>query len=184
MQSVLVTVDRHEWYAPPQIYTRDDCTGLWIVKPAIPPDSLFLSSGVKQVGNLAGQQASLTGEPTCVGQRHQNNNQELADGVISMETSCEDAADYSSDGGTKKRRVEEDLSADGSVVADYSLNDAKETKLEKSGGMQDDVLMDYQGATAAAAAANASIAERVIEPTLVMFEVSHNFLGCLHSYGF
>ena len=43
--------------------------------------------------------------------------------------------------------------------------------------------MDYQGATAATA--NASVAERVIEPTLVMFEVLlqkfyHNFAKWLH----
>lgn len=182
----MVTVDRHEWYAPPQLYTRDDCTGLWIIKPAFQPDSLFLSSGVKDVGNLAGQPISLTGERSCVGHVHQNNNQELADGITSMETSYEDASDNASDGGAKKRRVEEDLSADGSVVADFSLNDARETKLEKSSSMQDDVLVDYQGATAAAA--NASFAERVIEPTLVMFEVilwkfCHNFHCCHSSYG-
>jgi hypothetical protein len=28
-KSVLVTVDRHEWYAQPQLYTRDDASGLW-----------------------------------------------------------------------------------------------------------------------------------------------------------
>lgn len=27
--SVLVTVDRHEWYAEPQLYSPDDATGLW-----------------------------------------------------------------------------------------------------------------------------------------------------------
>ncbi|CAJ2631157.1 unnamed protein product [Trifolium pratense] len=36
---VMVTVDCHEWHAPPQIYTRDDSTGLWIAKPAFQPDS-------------------------------------------------------------------------------------------------------------------------------------------------
>ncbi|KAD5960906.1 hypothetical protein E3N88_12378 [Mikania micrantha] len=34
-KSVLVTVDRHEWYATPEIYTRDDNSGLWIGKPAL-----------------------------------------------------------------------------------------------------------------------------------------------------
>ncbi|KAK7289862.1 hypothetical protein RIF29_03855 [Crotalaria pallida] len=90
-----------------------------------------------------------------------------------METNHEDPSAYASnhnasDGGAKKRRVEENLSADGSVVTDLSLNGIGETKLEKSSALQDDMLMDYQGATAAAA--NASFPERLIEPTLVMFE--------------
>ncbi|KAK7285241.1 hypothetical protein RJT34_20005 [Clitoria ternatea] len=172
-KSVLVTVERHEWYAPPQIYTRDDGTGLWIAKPAFPLDSPFLSSGAKDVGNLARQPVSPPGEHACGGLVCEDNNQELVDGVTSMETNYEDSSEdvshhNASDGVVKKRRVEEDLSADGNV-ADFSLSDARESKLEKSGVIQDDVLMDYQGA--AAAAANASVAERVIEPTLVMFEV-------------
>ena len=32
---VLVTVDRHEWYEEPQLYNRDDATGLWKRTPAI-----------------------------------------------------------------------------------------------------------------------------------------------------
>lgn len=173
-KSVLVTVDRHEWYAPPQIYTRDDSTGLWIAKPAFQHDSPFLSSGVKDVENLPAQPVSLTSEHACRGHVCEDSNLELVDGVTSMETNCEDhsecvAHNNASDGVVKKRRVEEDLSADGNVVADFSLNDNREAKLEKSSVIQDDMLMDYQGATAAAA--NASVAERVIEPTLVMFEV-------------
>ncbi|KAK7321506.1 hypothetical protein VNO77_32228 [Canavalia gladiata] len=173
-KSVLVTVDRHEWYAPPQIYTRDDSTGLWIARPAFQPDSLFLSSGFKDVGDLAGQPVSLPGEHASVGHIHQDNNQELADSITGMETNNEDVSEYAShyhpsDGRVKKRRVE-DLSTNGSIVNDFSLNETRGTKLEKS--IQDDVLMDHHCATAAAAAAaNASVAERVIEPTLVMFEV-------------
>ncbi|KAK9062912.1 hypothetical protein SSX86_020102 [Deinandra increscens subsp. villosa] len=34
-QSVLVSIDRHEWYAAPEIYTRDDISGLWIQKQAL-----------------------------------------------------------------------------------------------------------------------------------------------------
>ncbi|KAL5076869.1 hypothetical protein RYX36_015853 [Vicia faba] len=171
-KSVLVTVDRHEWYAPPQIYTRDDSTGLWIAKPAFQPDSPFLSSGTKDVGNLASCPISLTGEHACGGDVSEGNHQELVDGVTSMETNYEDPSEgvshhNGSDGIVKKRRVD-DLSTDGSV-ADISFNESEEAKLEKSGAIQDDGLMDYQGATAATA--NASITERVIESTLVMFEV-------------
>ncbi|CAJ1865799.1 unnamed protein product [Sphenostylis stenocarpa] len=174
---VLVTVDRHEWYAPPQIYTRDNSTGLWIAKPAFQLDSPFLSSGAKDVENLSRQPISLTVEHACAGHVCEDNNQEFVDGVTNMETNCEDPSECAShhnasDGMIKKRRVEEDLSADGSVVTDFSLNDTRETKLDKSSVIEDDMLMDFQGATAAAA--NASVAERVIEPTLVMFEHGTN----------
>ncbi|GMJ07841.1 DegP protease 7, degradation of periplasmic proteins 7 [Hibiscus trionum] len=37
-QLVLVTVDRHEWYAPAQIYTRDDSSGLWTTKAVFQPE--------------------------------------------------------------------------------------------------------------------------------------------------
>ena len=98
-KSVLVTVDRHEWYAAPQIYTRDDNSGIWIGKPALGP-------GPGPTSQLA------------------------ANGVASMEES---------DSGTKKQRVGED-----------SDSDSNELSIESG---------------------NASVAERVIEPTLVMFEV-------------
>lgn len=105
---------------------------------------------------------------------HHDNNHELADGLTSMETSQENVSEETQardepDVGTKKRRIEEDSSADGIVITDCSLNEPTEEKLENMRTMQNAVLRDYQGA--AAAAANASIAERVIEPTLVMFEV-------------
>ncbi|XP_021296393.1 protease Do-like 7 isoform X1 [Herrania umbratica] len=157
-KSVLVTVDRHEWYAPPRIYTRDDSSGLWTAKPAF--QYMLPSSGVN-------------GEATHMEHIHQDNHQELTDGVTSMETSCEHAsAELRSRDetgiGSKKRRVGEDLSSD-VVVADCSLNETGEVKLEDTTAVENAVLRDYQGATATAA--NASIAERVIEPTLVMFEV-------------
>eukprot|EP00897_Mesotaenium_endlicherianum_P001308 jgi/Mesen1/1204/ME000128S00177 len=38
-KSVLATMDRHQWYAPPQMNTRDDRTGLWTRTPALPSAS-------------------------------------------------------------------------------------------------------------------------------------------------
>ncbi|CAN0924258.1 Protease Do-like 7 [Linum grandiflorum] len=29
----LITIDHHEWYGSPKIYTRDDCSGLWNIVP-------------------------------------------------------------------------------------------------------------------------------------------------------
>ncbi|GLT57239.1 hypothetical protein SLA2020_302260 [Shorea laevis] len=120
-KSVLVTVDRHEWYSPPHIYTRDDSSGLWTAKPAFESKPLLLSSGINESGI-----------------------------------------------GSKKRRIEEDLSSDG-VADDSSLHETGEDKPSVPNPIVNAILKDYQGATVAAA--NASVAERVIEPTLVMFEV-------------
>ncbi|XWS30802.1 hypothetical protein CRYUN_Cryun23aG0021300 [Craigia yunnanensis] len=157
-RSVLVTVDRHEWYAAPQIYTRDDSSGLWTAAPAFQTESMLPSSGIN-------------GETTHMEHIHQDNHQVLTDGVTSMETSCEHASAelHSQDEtgiGLKKRRVEEDMSSYG-VVSDCSSNENGEIKSENKTATENAVLRDYQGA-----AANASIAERVIEPTLVMFEAT------------
>uniref|UniRef100_A0A2P2M3A6 Protein binding protein n=1 Tax=Rhizophora mucronata TaxID=61149 RepID=A0A2P2M3A6_RHIMU len=172
-KSVLVTIDRHEWYAPAQIYRRDDSSGLWIAKPAIQTESLKQSSGISDFGQgLTCESVMSSGEATQMEHTNQDGNLELIDGVTSMETSYEHSSEelQSQDDsviGNKKRRVS-DLSPDGIVVADCSLHETAEVKLEDQARMDDEVLRDYQGATGAA---NASFAESVIEPTLVMFEV-------------
>ena len=118
---------------------------------------------------------SMSGEANGMGDLHQSNNQELTDGVTSMETNCEDTCHETrprdDSVGTKKRRVEEELSANTNVVADCTLLETREVKLEDPNTAQNAILRDFQGATATATAANASFSERVIEPTLVMFEV-------------
>ncbi|KAA8547739.1 hypothetical protein F0562_004168 [Nyssa sinensis] len=175
-KSVLVTVDRHEWYAPPQKYIRDDSSGLWAVKPALPPNSPLLHSRMNYVEHGLANHPVPTdaGEATLMEHMHLDMNQELTDGVTSMETSYEHVAEGphcqdDSDFGTKKRRVEGDSPSDSSVIADYSLHGPREEKLEDSSNLENAVLSDYQGEVVAAA--NFSEAERVIEPTLVMFEV-------------
>ncbi|MCO5609330.1 hypothetical protein L7F22_063556 [Adiantum nelumboides] len=40
-KSVLVTMDRHEWYAQPQLYKRDDVNGLWQIQPAVPTGNIL-----------------------------------------------------------------------------------------------------------------------------------------------
>ncbi|XP_028059424.1 protease Do-like 7 [Camellia sinensis] len=158
LDSVLVTIDRHEWYAPPQIYTRNDSTGLWKIKPALPPESPFLSLGMNKAEKaLAKHTAPLD-----------------ADGSPSIETSSEYVAvglhsHDDSDVGTKKRQVEEDSSADSIVIANCSLHEPREEKLEDSTNSENAFLEDCQGVSVTTA--NASVAECVIEPTLVMFEV-------------
>ncbi|KAL7090216.1 hypothetical protein ACP275_12G026500 [Erythranthe tilingii] len=192
-KSVLVTVDRHQWYAPPQIYTRDDSSGLWIVKPVLPPDSPFLSPQVPSEHDLASNRVpSCAAELAQMEPAHQCPVQESMDGFTSMETSCEqiDEGPHSldeTDSGTKKRRVEEELSAaDGVLLPECSLHEPREERLEDNGTGTDTVLGDYQGA-AAAVATNASVAEHAIEPTLVMLEVhvpSSCMLDGVHSQHF
>ncbi|XP_065849796.1 protease Do-like 7 isoform X2 [Euphorbia lathyris] len=173
-KSVLVTVDRHEWYAPPQIYTRDDSSGLWIAKPAIQPGSLQLSSHSTDSGQvLPRQTVCLSKEATHMQQSNQGSNPELTDGVTSMETSDEHASGElhsrdESDVGTKKRRVS-DLSANGITVDSSVQHGSGEVNMGNRSSVENEVLRDLQGANAGAA--NASFAESVIEPTLVMFEV-------------
>lgn len=109
-----------------------------------------------------------------MGHVHRDSCQELTDGVTGMETNYEHSSEEAHsrdefDVEAKKRRVEEDLSADGNVVADYTLNETREVKLPDPNTMENAVPRDYQGAVSATA--NASFPERVIEPTLVMFEV-------------
>lgn len=177
LQSVLVTIDRHEWYAPPQIYKRDDSSGLWTVKLALPPESPLLFSGIhpgKQ--DLSNHSvSSCATEVSAMDLRPQQVSQESMDGVTNTETSCDSATEGlniqdDSDAGTKKRRVEENLSADGDVLIGRSLNGHREERFDDSVAVEDAALRDYQGA--APVANNASVAERAIEPTLVMFEVT------------
>ncbi|KAL6587827.1 Protease Do-like 7 [Orobanche minor] len=192
LQSVLVTVDRHEWYAPPEIYTRNDSSGLWTVKPVLPLDSSLLSPPVDPIEqDIADNRVlSCAAEVSTMEQAHQCVGQEPMDGVTSMETSCGQIDDAllsldEFDAGMKKGRVKGDLSADGVLSPDCSLHEPREERLEESGTETETVLRDYQGA--AAAPSNASVAERVIEPTLVMLEVhvpSSCMLDGVHSQHF
>lgn len=167
----MVTIDRHEWYAPPQIYKRNDRSGLWTVKLALQQESPLLVSGIYPVENHA---ESCTSEVSPKDYRPEQVSQESTDGLTSMEISGELVAEGpnaqdDSDNGTKKGRVEENSSEDGSVVADCSLNECREERLNESESVENAVLRDYHVAAPVEAT---SVAERVIEPTLVMFEVT------------
>ncbi|KAL1211491.1 Protease Do-like 7 [Cardamine amara subsp. amara] len=128
-KSVLVTIDRHEWYAPPRLYTRNDSSGLWDVKPAIEPAAVSPSIAIMEASS--------------------------GDGSLN---------DFGSE--AKKQRVEDD-SLDG-IAANGSLY-GSEFKSDDAMATDNTVLRDFEGATALSA--NASLAERAIEPALVMFEV-------------
>ncbi|RID81233.1 hypothetical protein BRARA_A03830 [Brassica rapa] len=152
-KSVLVTIDRHEWYAPPQLYTRNDSSGLWDVKPAIEPAAVPPS-----IGN--------SGLPIC---QNTESMHEVVRGVTdtAAEASSGDGSSQNDFGvEAKKQRVEDD-SLDG-TLANGSLYES-ESKSDDAMATDNSVLRDYESATALPA--NASLAERAIEPALVMFEV-------------
>ncbi|KAK1433205.1 hypothetical protein QVD17_10113 [Tagetes erecta] len=131
-KSVLVTIDRHEWFASPRIYTRDDSSGIWIRKPALPPDSQLISTGIIQI----------------------------TQGIASMDTSSSEHVQEESNNGPNESRVgEEDASADGIVIVE----------VEDSTSSGDTVARDDHDKSADSG--NASVAERVIEPTLVLLMV-------------
>ncbi|EFJ36348.1 hypothetical protein SELMODRAFT_165477 [Selaginella moellendorffii] len=148
-KSVLVTIERHEWYAPPQIYVRDDSTGLWNPRPAISskPVSTFHSdekqgpckmSGALQDGSAiecrGGVAVSMSAED---GFQSDEGNQ-LSDGSLNQ-------------GETKRRRVNELLA----VPEDN----------------QPDILAEVVDSQTPEVTGGASGVEQVLEPTLVMMEV-------------
>ncbi|KAL6176336.1 hypothetical protein ACLB2K_052970 [Fragaria x ananassa] len=97
---------------------------------------------------------------------------ELNEGVTSMETSYEHSEGVPQDGSdveTKKRRVKEDFSSDANVLADGSFFERNEGDVEDADTVENSMMRDFQGENLAAA--NSSLAERIIEPTLVMLEV-------------
>ncbi|GAB4827970.1 Protease Do-like 7 [Ancistrocladus abbreviatus] len=150
-KSVLVTVDRHEWYAPPRVYARDDSTGLWIARLALPSNSPLLSSVINYAGGTD-PETMLPGndEVSLVEYADQQNSHKLVDGAASME------AHYN-------HVFEEAHSRDG------SLHEPREENLDHSTISETAVVREYQAAITPGA--NTSVAESVIEPTLVLVEV-------------
>lgn len=142
MQSALVTFDRHEWYGPPQIYTRNDSCGLWFVRPALLPDSPLLSS--RPVNGVS----SCCSEVTPFEQVHRCVDLEQMDGI-------------NTNGNTCKHLVEGPHLIDESI-AGTTVGEVMEDKLKDLG--------NWQGI--ANGVVNTSTAEHVVEPTLVMVEVT------------
>lgn len=174
---MLVTIDRHEWYAPPQLYTRNDSSGLWDVKPAIEPAAA--SPSVGNNGLPISQHISLCHHDTEP--MHEVNVRGVTDSAAIMEASSGDGSlnDFGSE--AKKQRVEDD-SLDG-VAANGSLY-GSEFKSDDAMATDNTLLRDFEGATALSA--NASLAERAIEPALVMFEVKTktSLMWCVISHCF
>lgn len=175
MQSVLVTIDRHEWYAPPQIYTRNDIIGFWVARPAMPPESPLLSSTLHR-GKINSRLNTmpLGDEPSIVEHKRQYINENSEDGgYTKLPTDGESVVELSNSGEdstvkNKRQRVEEDFSEDGSFISNGAAHEHKEQFFKHSPSLENSGILDDR----VVAATNASLAEQAIEPTLVMFEVN------------
>ncbi|KAL2612339.1 hypothetical protein R1flu_024031 [Riccia fluitans] len=182
-KSVLVTVDRHEWYAPPLIYTRNDATGLWHSNPALPSLSSSLCStkvphdapqddkvgaaertssavGEADAVNIDSPQTSLAGRESR-GASPSPHGGEVG-GVAPSDTQTTEAEIGRVE--LKRRRVQDDDTSvlenppgrfEGGTVPVRVTGESNEGSEERVGGH----------------GASASFAEHVIEQTLVMIEV-------------
>lgn len=185
MQSVLVTVDRQEWYAQPLIYTRNDSTGLWTARPAILPDSLLLTSSIRRTPfETEFTTTTLADVSSHLEDKHQYGNIGCADGYARIQADEEIAVEQShlcEDANTnkKRRREEEDSNIEGSSASNGTMPELKERRFECPSNLENADLSDSRVATATNAsltATNSSPAEHVIEPALVMFEVGPIYL--------
>lgn len=168
-KSVLVTIDQHGWYAPPQLYTRNDATGLWNAKLAIPLESPFVVS--HRAGHMDANSNSVSPltESSPMDLKCQHESENMADGCVKMQTDEEIAIDGSHSGEDsilekKRRRVDEEIAAEGTISSFGDLDDIKDGALRHPSSVEGSDL-------ARTISSNASLAEQVIEPALVMFEV-------------
>uniref|UniRef100_A0A453PE46 PDZ domain-containing protein n=3 Tax=Aegilops tauschii subsp. strangulata TaxID=200361 RepID=A0A453PE46_AEGTS len=168
-KSVLVTIDQHGWYAPPQLYTRNDATGLWNAKLAIPLESPFVVS--HRAGHMDANLNSVSPltESSPMDLKCQHESENTADGCVKMQTDEEIAVDGSHSGEDsiiekKRRRVDEEIAAEGTISSFGDLDDIKDGALRHPSSVEGSDL-------ARTISSNASLAEQVIEPALVMFEV-------------
>lgn len=189
MQSVLVTVDRHEWYAPPQLYKRDDTTGLWQTKFALPsPSQVGTVAAVHfeakkppsdSVGCVVGEGA-MDGDSVIVsggGERDSgitSNLYSAGDPAVST-TECIDNLERIE---CKRRRVQDQLAEDGIITSDCKVEQREVITTESLAIDHIEGVDNVAGVTRA----NASVAERMIEPALVMFEVKISTRLILMSY--
>ncbi|XP_050227887.1 protease Do-like 7 [Mercurialis annua] len=175
-KSSLVTIDRHEWYDAPKIYTRDDSSGLWLARPALQPESLFFSSCISDLGqDLEGGTSISSSESTLLKHTTQTNNLDSINSVASSEANNDHC--FKEDvSGKEVHDIETrtqglgDLTINNNVVVDGTSEETKEIKLEDSMVTESKNSCSHKDSKEAASIA--SFSEHVIEPALVMVEVN------------
>lgn len=165
-----MTVDRHEWYAPPLIYTRNDRTGSWSVQLALPSEAALLKSSVRGPGNIIPCAVVSNGKPDLSQNVLQSSGEGWVDGSARMQGNDDGSfgdTDVSEEPNTsrKRRRAEEASVAEGGIIANVGLHAVKEIMMVPPTVESVDLSDGRDIVT------NASVAEQAIEPTLVMFEV-------------
>eukprot|EP00249_Psilotum_nudum_P020101 c27567_g1_i1 orf=549-3821(+) len=176
-KSVLVTVDRHEWYAAPQLYTRDDRTGLWQTKHAIPSlvseptASVVHFDGIsKPTQSAVGEAGAMEGDLllALAGIEREliiSGTSQHADVSVSILETEEMNVDTLGRAESKKRRVQEQLMGDDNITTDCGV-ERREVSHENL-VMERIQGLDDRGDVPAL---NTSVAG-IIEPALVWFEV-------------
>ncbi|KAG6544085.1 hypothetical protein Mapa_014502 [Marchantia paleacea] len=186
-KSVLVTIDRHEWYAPPLIYTRNDATGLWHSKPAIPSPSIVLASPnipldapydektgtIESTSSLVGEADAADGDllRASVASRESGGASPTLQGGEVVGAVALDVQPTEADIGRvepKRRRVQELVGEDATPITDNASGRLEGGTLSARGTVENTQTVDERGG---AHGSSASLAEHVIEPTLVMIEV-------------
>ncbi|KAK1279931.1 Protease Do-like 7 [Acorus gramineus] len=177
LESVLVTVDRHEWYAPPLIYTRNDSTGLWIPTPALHPGAQLLVSSYHCNGKSAAcHTTELSGALDPLESNLQCTNEDRGDDSTKMQTDDENIekniveallSGEESNIEKKRRRLEEDSTSERNIFSNGSEHEVRDMTLEDTQALETSAFAYDQRLTTT----NASTAEQVIEHTLVMLEV-------------
>ncbi|MCO5604086.1 hypothetical protein L7F22_058244 [Adiantum nelumboides] len=171
--SVLVTMDRHEWYAQPQLYKRDDVNGLWQIQPAVPTGNIlptpFGSADIisQPVCLAEGEdKAFITDSPVSVDSKDREFGS-LDAGSTFAAGSDQPGVHTLERGECKRRRVLENNAEQGNkppVCNGELLEPTNTDKLPENHevGVNDVSLSTGSGS---------SFAENVLEATFAMFEV-------------
>ncbi|GJP62152.1 hypothetical protein CLOP_g19245 [Closterium sp. NIES-67] len=152
-KSVLLVVDRHAWYAPPEMYCRDDSTGLWRIAQALPapPPSAAVGGDAAAAGGAAdGAAGAGEGE-----KQEEGGSKEGGENGGEQQRGEKRGRGEEGEGGEggKKCKVEETVISDGDVP--HAAADAAADGAEAS----------------AKPAGTSSLVESALEPAFVMMEV-------------
>ncbi|KAG0503374.1 hypothetical protein HPP92_003446 [Vanilla planifolia] len=168
-KSVLVTVDRHEWYAEPQIYTCNDNTGFWMARPVLPPNSLSVT-----LEHHCDLRESSKSSVTAF-RNHVSVESKHHYGVENWEDDCKGGNNIDDNNKIKRRRIGDGRCREGIVASNGSLCEFQESVSVQTTEFANNCLLNVRHVSAS----NASLAEQAIEPTLVMFE--HVFRSNIYS---
>ena len=168
-----MTIDRHEWYAPPQWYRREDAAGIWQIENAALSSILYSSITAvhSKEHDVSAHPINLNREEACVDSPVTNGRDEEIESVSSHDESrivgvppieCDQiAADTLGRSDSKRRRVLEKSSDDTFVTSDCKVENIEPIT-------DDNLAIDHEEGVGIRM--NTSV-ENVMETALVMFEV-------------